>query len=116
MGTFSVRLQRVGLAGVRPDIEVHQALSPRPLDKRTAQCCHAIGDAVRYGWLEFKDQVLSLRALLLDRLINIPAAFLQPEIDARRRLLDDNPKLEFTGHTVKSTRKRPPYASRLCDG
>jgi len=33
---------RVGLAGICPNIDVYEALSPRPLDKRTAQCCHAI--------------------------------------------------------------------------
>ena len=99
---------RVGLPGVRSDTDVDESLPGWSLNEGTSESGHAVEDPFFERWLEFEDQVLTLGALCLDHLIGGARALLQREIDARRRLLEDDPKDEFTTHTLEFISKRQP--------
>ena len=88
------------LARVCPDIDVNEPLSWRPLYKRSAQGGQTIGDAILYRRLKLKSDIVSVRLLLLNRLVRAAAPALQCEIDAGGRLLDNDSKSEPLRHIV----------------
>ena len=94
-----------GLACICPDVHVHEALSRRPLEERSAQGCHRIRDAIFYGGLKFKCQVVSLETLRLNRLVGSAAALLQGEVNACRRPLNKDPKRKLTSHMVELNKR-----------
>jgi len=84
----------VMLARVCPDVHVNEPLPWRSLYKGSAQGSHTIRDSILYRRLKFKGHVVSIRPLLLNRLVRAAAAPLQCEINACGRLLDNDSKRE----------------------
>jgi hypothetical protein len=62
------------------------------LYKQAAQGHPDVGGAFPDGRLELEGQIVSVRSLLLDGLVCAAPALLQSEINARRRLLEDDSK------------------------
>ena len=94
------------MTGVGANVDVDEALPRRTLYEGAAESCHAVRDSFFERRLEFEDEVLTFRVLPLDGLENSATTFLQSEINAGWRLLDDNSKGEFTAHMCQFTLER----------
>lgn len=92
---------RVRLSGVSADVEIDETLTRRALCKLTKKIRLPVFTFF-YTNRKLEAQILLRESLLLNRGVIVTVTFLDPEIDTRRRVPDDNAKsyLPFHGNTA----------------
>src|SRR5713226_5168732 len=91
---------RVSLACIRPDVDVDEPLTRCALHKRTHQGRHSRVAVDFDAYAELEIQIIPSRSLRLNDPVRAATAFLQAEVYALRRALQDDAKRQFTFHIV----------------
>lgn len=92
---------RVSLACVRADVDVDEPLAGRPLDEGTHHGRHRRVAVGFDTYAELEVQIFPCRSLPLDRFVRAAPTFLQAEVHAPWRPLENNAKRQFTYHIAR---------------
>ena len=92
----------VGLAGESADTDIDKTRIGRTLDEGAEEIGSVAIAAGSGQCREFEDQIVDTRSLLLDDLVVAALSFLEGEVDACRRLLENDAKFQFTVHVTPS--------------